>query len=643
MDYFQAGIFFLQGTLVACLILFLFRIRKSLGLGLLFACLGLFQFMQVFLSSTVYVAITKNFLVSPGSSVLFTASLFAILLIYIKEDASETRKIIYALLVANMGMTVLLQTFSWNIQESSTYNPFNVSTNLFNNNAWVLFTGTLTLFLDSLLIILIYEFISRHLTKLFFQICLTMLIVVSFDTLFFSFTAFWHYENLNVIVLSGLLSKGIFTIFYSVLFYLYLKYIEVKEYDISYLRIKDIFQTLTYRQKFEVAIKDKISASEEARIRETRYRTLTTISPVGVFHTRSDGYTTFVNPKWCEITGMDQNEALGNDWINSVHPEDRQTVRDGWELAVAQKKKSEAEYRFVLPDGSVKWVLGQAVPELNSQDQMIGFVGTITDITDIKLFQQEQVQLREKAEESNRLKSAFLANMSHEIRTPMNGILGFTGLLLEPDLSSEKKEQYIRIVQESGQRMLNTVNDIVEFSKIEAGLVSLNLEEININENISELMRFFMPEAKMKGLTLVHDTLLPESFSTIITDKIKLDSVLTNLLKNSIKYTDAGTIEIGCSRKNNLLEFYVQDTGIGIPEGRQAVIFERFVQADHEDKRAIQGAGLGLAISKAYVEMLGGHIRVESTPEEGSCFRFTLPFRTKANEPFNSATAIKTQ
>ena len=632
MNLYQIGIFFIQGTLVALLILFLFRIRKLMGIGLLFACLGLFQFMQVFLSSTVYVAFTKSILVSPGSAVLFTASLFAILLIYIKEDSTETRKIIYALLITNIIMSILLQTFSWNIEEPSIDNPFDVSTKFFSNNAWVLFVGTLALFIDSILIIVIYEFISRILTNLFLRICLTMLIVVSFDTLFFSLAAFWNFENLYLIITSGLLSKGVFAVFYSVFVYFYLKYIEKEVSGTHSYNIKDVFQTLSYRQKFEIAKKDKIIANEEARLKEIKYQTLTSISPVGIFHTRSDGYTTYVNPKWCEISGLPEDEALGDGWLSSVHPEDRHIIQDGWEQAIALKSKSDSEYRFVHKDGLIKWVLGQAVPEINSQNIITGFVGTITDITDIKRYQQEQIQLRLKAEESDKLKSAFLANMSHEIRTPMNGILGFAEVLKDPDLTNKQQQEYLGIIEKSGARMLNIINDIVDISKIESGLMEVNLKELNINEQMEFVYSFFKPEIESKRLQLLLKKPLSAKEAIITTDCEKIYAILTNLVKNAINYTNEGSIIFGYEKKGGNLEFFVKDTGIGIPINRQEAIFERFIQADISKKQAFQGAGLGLTISKAYVELLGGRIWLESEEGKGSTFYFAIPFNTEPEE-----------
>ena len=231
---------------------------------------------------------------------------------------------------------------------------------------------------------------------------------------------------------------------------------------------------------------------------------------------------------------------------------------------------------------------------------------------------------KEKAEESDKLKSAFLANMSHEIRTPMNGILGFAELLNEPDLTGEEQKQFIALINKSGQRMLNIINDIVDISKIEAGIMETRLSETNIHEQIAYIFNIFKADASAKGLEFELNNLIPDKGFTLITDREKLFAILTNLVKNAIKYTHKGSVEIGCRHKGNFLEFYVKDTGIGIPQHRQRAIFERFIQADIEDKMAYQGAGLGLTISQKYAEMLGGEIRVESNEGVGSTFYLTL-------------------
>jgi len=216
--------------------------------------------------------------------------------------------------------------------------------------------------------------------------------------------------------------------------------------------------------------------------------------------------------------------------------------------------------------------------------------------------------------------------MSHEIRTPMNGILGFSELLKTPGLSGEKQQDYIKIIEKSGARMLNIINNIVDISKIEAGLMKIEMLESNVNEQIEYIYTFFKPEVEAKGLKLSLSTPLPSKEALLKTDREKLYAILTNLVKNAIKYSKEGTIEIGYEKKAENLQFYVKDTGIGIPKDRQEAIFERFIQADIADKLAHQGAGLGLSITKAYVEMLGGSIWLESEVGYGSIFYFTLPY-----------------
>jgi signal transduction histidine kinase/CheY-like chemotaxis protein len=241
----------------------------------------------------------------------------------------------------------------------------------------------------------------------------------------------------------------------------------------------------------------------------------------------------------------------------------------------------------------------------------------------------ELILAKEKAEESELLKSAFLANMSHEIRTPMNGILGFVELLKEPKLSGEEQQEYIRIIEESGKRMLNIINDIICISKVEAGHVEFVSTETIINDQIKYIYTFFKPEADSKGIKLIYKTGLSDLESNVWTDKEKLYAILTNLVKNAIKFTTSGFIEMGYERKGNFLEFFVKDTGDGIRQDKLEMIFERFRQVNESLSRNYEGAGLGLAISKAFVEIMGGRIWVESELGVGSSFFFAIPYVQK--------------
>lgn len=272
-----------------------------------------------------------------------------------------------------------------------------------------------------------------------------------------------------------------------------------------------------------------------------------------------------------------------------------------------------------------------------SDMKMLEFVSTQIGLSiHRKKADEDLVTALAKAKESDRLKSAFLANMSHEIRTPMNGILGFAELLKEPDLSRDELQSYVSVIESSGERMLNTINDLIDISKIEAGQMEVVNSVTIISELTDGLNSFFKPETEKKGLELLCRNPLSGKEATINTDKEKLYAILTNLIKNSIKYTREGSIEFGYQVKDSFVEFFVKDTGIGIPDDRQEAIFERFVQADLGRARAYEGAGLGLSITKAYVEMLGGEIRVESKEGKGSQFYFTIPYNTVMKEKAES-------
>ncbi|WP_366889131.1 PAS domain-containing sensor histidine kinase [uncultured Aquimarina sp.] len=620
INFYQISIFLLQGFIISFLVLTLFHFRKVTGNGLLFTTLGMFQFIQVFTATTMYFEIFDGITVSPGSSVLFSVTLFTVLIFYIKEDALVTRRLIYALVIANLMIVILLLLFGINLENSSMHQvSFTMLSDFFNTNVILLVYGTILLFMDSILIIFIFEYISKHIQVLFLRIFLTMLIVLSLDAILFSVIGFWSSNNITNFLISGLSSKMVMSFYYGILFTIYIKYFQKEVSENSYSSFKDIYHSLTYRQKFE-------EAEKVIQLSESRYQTLTDISPVGIFMTKANGKTTFVNEKWCKIAGLSQQEAMDDGWLKAVHPEDKKKLKSGWYDDAGRRETSHAEYRFLRPDGTTKWVLGQAIPEYNEKKEVIGYVGTTTDITELKLYEIELNKMKDKAEESDRLKSAFLANMSHEIRTPMNGILGFAELLKEPILTGDEQQLYISLIEESGARMLNIIRDIIDISKIESGQVKVFLSEVDINEQVTYLYQFFKPEADRKDLQLSISNGLPDNSGLIKTDKEKFNAILTNLVKNALKYTPEGSVSFGYEVQDEFLQFYVKDTGMGIAKDRQKAIFERFVQADIENNYAIEGAGIGLSIAKAYSEMLGGKIWLESKKDLGSIFYFTIPY-----------------
>ncbi len=333
------------------------------------------------------------------------------------------------------------------------------------------------------------------------------------------------------------------------------------------------------------------------------------------------------NPKPIELT-TDRVESCITERIR-VH----QALLD----LITHGKKYDLVYEILTEDKGIQKIIHSiAELEKDAQGNPIKITGVINDITRQKKIEDDLIIAKEKAEESDRLKSAFLANMSHEIRTPMNGILGFTNLLQEHDLTGEEQNQYIEIIQKSGKRMLNTVNDIIEISKIDSGQIKVASNMVNVSEHLLTLHKFFKLEAEKKGLKLNLNNKLSEDESLILCDENKLGSILTNLIKNAIKFTEKGTIEIGCKKNKKFLELYVEDSGIGIPANRKEAIFNRFEQADVEDQLVHEGSGLGLAISKSYVELLGGKMWVDSEQNKGSTFFFSIPY-----DPTNTETKIK--
>lgn len=274
-----------------------------------------------------------------------------------------------------------------------------------------------------------------------------------------------------------------------------------------------------------------------------------------------------------------------------------------------------------------KEVLEDTVEERTKELQKIN-IKQKEDIIKLTKTEEELKIALEKATESDRLKTAFLQNISHEIRTPMNGIFGFSELLRNSQLSGDEQQSYINAIMKSGDRMLNTLNDLMDISRLDAGLVELNISTSNVNEELENLFILFKTEVDKKGLQFSYLAELPAEDAFIETDSAKLHSIMANLISNSIKYSHNGSIEFGYIKKEDCLEFYVSDTGIGIPVERQNAIFDRFVKSDIEDRDVYEGAGLGLSISKAYIEMLGGSMSVDSVVGKGSKFHFTHPYNT---------------
>lgn len=388
--------------------------------------------------------------------------------------------------------------------------------------------------------------------------------------------------------------------------------ITIQQKDLLYSLIHDI----TERKKAEKELK-KLSLAVEH-------------SPVSIVITDAKGNIEYVNPIFCEITGYSSEEVIGiNPRILKSGKMSVELYQDLWDK-IQTGQTWRGELLNTNKFGEFYWVNISISSIIDQKGQITNYVAVAEDITAKKKVDEELVKAKVKAEENDRLKSAFLANMSHEIRTPMNGILGFAELLRDTKLTGEDQQEYIGIIELSGHRMLNIINDIVDISKIEAGQMETKMEEIELNALLNHLYIFFKPEAGGKGIKLLLSLDGGMAEPIILTDRTKLGQVITNLIKNAIKFTVSGVIQFGYVLKENRIEFFVKDTGSGIPAEHHSKIFERFIQGDTSLSRNYEGAGLGLSISQAYVNMLGGKMWLESEVGTGSTFFFDIPANSVA-------------
>ena len=310
-------------------------------------------------------------------------------------------------------------------------------------------------------------------------------------------------------------------------------------------------------------------------------------------------------------------------YFSKVHKEDRERVRAAYRnLIEGHTEKVCEEFRVVSNESGhwhMEWVEAQATVETRDCDgRPLSLVGTSLVISERKQMEQELLTARDRAEESNRLKSAFLANMSHEIRTPLNAIVGFSGILASTDEEQEKQE-YMSIIESNNTLLLQLISDILDLSKIEAGTFEFNYGMVDVNRMCEEAVRSLRLKVQDRPVELLFGD--HEEQCRIVGDKNRLLQVITNFINNAVKFTEQGSITLGYRREAGDLLFYVEDTGKGISEEHLRTVFDRFVKLNS----FAQGTGLGLSISKSIVEQMGGHIGVESEEGRGSRFWFTIP------------------
>jgi len=375
----------------------------------------------------------------------------------------------------------------------------------------------------------------------------------------------------------------------------------------------------------------------EVEMRESNRKLSTIINNLRgvVFRCNNDPEWTmqYISDGIYELTGYLPNEFIDSKirtYGSIIHPEDRENVWSEIHSALETGYLYTIEYRVVTSSGNIKWVWERGRGYYES-DKLVALEGFISDITERKHIEEELIRAKEKAEQSDRLKTAFLHNISHEIRTPMNAIVGFTTLLEDPDTDEESRKQYIDIISQSSNQLLSIITDIVDISNIETGLVKVSRKSVNLNTLIRHLYDQYRPRTEQQGLILNFTTHLDNNEAVVRTDETKVIQIFSNLLNNALRFTREGRIELGYVVRGEMVEFFVSDTGIGITTEHHEKVFERFFQVEGPSSKQYSGTGLGLSISKAYVELLGGKMWLISKPGDGSLFCFSIPY-TKSSE-----------
>jgi PAS domain S-box-containing protein len=380
--------------------------------------------------------------------------------------------------------------------------------------------------------------------------------------------------------------------------------------------------------RFNGYIEELKTVITEKEITEEKLRLLNRAveqSPASIIVTDAEGIIKYVNNKFTDLTGYSQAEVLGKTpaVLKSGH-HDQSFYKEAWDT-IKSGKDWLGEMMNKKKNGDFYWEKVLISPMTDENGIITHFVGVKEDITERKAMMENLIMAKEKAEESDRLKTAFLHNISHEIRTPLNAIVGFSEILSNQDVPAEKKKSYTEIISSSNKQLINIIDSIMKVSQIETGQVAIDESNVNISRLVTTLYNQFQPQALRRNLVFTLDCQKLTKDLTIFTDEIKLRQILTNLLDNAFKFTNQGHIDFVCTRVGANIEFRIEDSGIGIPSNEHENIFKRFYQVTKPNSQFYSGTGLGLSICSGYATLLGGSLDVKSSVGDGSVFTLKIP------------------
>lgn len=403
--------------------------------------------------------------------------------------------------------------------------------------------------------------------------------------------------------------------------------------------LKNRYLVETIINQAAVVIQKRIT-DDALKISEEKYRFITNniADLVWIYNILEDRFM-YISPSVYKYRGMSPEETMELGLYKVYTPKSVEVLKkivfqilENEKHGVEDEKLvSATELEMIRKDGSTAWVEASGTYLRDSKGKLYGILGVTRDISSRKKTERDLILAKERAEESEKLKSSFLANMSHEIRTPMNGIIGFAELLRRPELTVDQQKKYIDIIWKSSNQLLSIINDVLDISKLEIGQLAIVENDCNLNELIDDLYTFYQENITFKTghITFLTHKDLDDRECIVSVDETRLRQIFSNLLSNAFKFTTTGAIEFGYRIKGKgMIEFFVQDTGVGIPMEKQRLIFERFRQLDESADKPYTGTGLGLAIAKGMIELMGGQIWVESMPNQGSTFYFSLPYKS---------------
>lgn len=376
-----------------------------------------------------------------------------------------------------------------------------------------------------------------------------------------------------------------------------------------------IVRNITDRKEAEISIKQQNLFIE----------TLLESIPNPLFYIDRSGKYIGVNQAFTQFFNISRDEIIGKSYFEIDEYEVALRNRFSDQLIFEGKESIQNIERLIqLSDGSTKAVILTKSPYHDKNGNIGGLIGLIVDITSRKQMEQELTEAKEKAEESNKLKTSFLNNLNHEIRTPLNAIVGFSDLLFE-EYDEAQRRSFVETINNNAEQLLRMIDDVLAVSRLDAEKLELNLEQFSLHALLEDLQNTFLPACTHKGLALKLSLYREDVQPVLVTDKAKVRQVLSGLLLNAVKYTDKGEITLGYELSDEGILLFVADTGMGIPENEQPYVFDRFFRGDQAQHRAIRGNGLGLSIAKGLVELMQGSISLQSAVDVGTLFRFNLP------------------